>query len=54
MPSEGRMVHLKAYDFIKVFEIVAVDDDIEYWATDVLEIDEHKRERKDGKVFLED
>jgi Transposase DDE domain len=48
IPSEGRLVHLKAYGFIKVFKIVTEDDDIEYWATDVLEIDEAKREKMGG------
>jgi putative transposase len=43
--SEGRRVHLKAYGFIKVFKIVTEDDDVEYWATDVLEMDEPKREK---------
>jgi putative transposase len=43
IPSEGRTVHLKAYGFIKVFKIVTEDDDVEYWATDVLEMDEPKR-----------
>ncbi len=36
----GRKVHLKAYGFIKVFKIVTKDDDIEYWATDLLDMDE--------------
>lgn len=45
IPSEGRTVHLKAYGFIKVFKIVTEDDDVEYWATDVLEMDEPKREK---------
>jgi hypothetical protein len=48
IPSEGRIVHLKAYGFIKVFKIVTEDDDIEYWATDVLEMDEAKREKMGG------
>ena len=45
IPPEGRDVHLKAYGFIKVFRIVAKNGDIEYWATDVLEMDEAKREK---------
>lgn len=44
IPPGGIIVHLKAYGFIKVFKIVTEDDDIEYWATDVLEMDEPKRE----------
>jgi putative transposase len=45
---EGKVVHLKAYGFIKVFRIVAKDGDIEYWATDMLEMDEAKREKLGG------
>jgi hypothetical protein len=48
IPPEGKVVHLKAYGFIKVFRIVAKDGDIEYWATDVLEMDEAKREKLGG------
>lgn len=45
---EGRKVHLKAYGFIKVFKIGTKDGDIEYWATDVLEMDEAEREKVGG------
>jgi len=45
IPPDGRIVHLKAYGFIKVFRIVSKDGDIGYWATDVLEMDEAKREK---------
>lgn len=48
IPSEGRKVHLKAYGFIKVFKIVTDDSDIEYWATDVLEMDEPERKMMGG------
>ena len=48
IPPEGRDVHLKAYGFIKVFRIVSKDGDIGYWATDVLEMDEAKREKLGG------
>lgn len=48
IPPNGREVHLKAYGFIKVFKIVSKDGDIEYWATDVLEMDEAKREEIGG------
>jgi IS4 transposase len=48
IPPEGRDVHLKAYGFIKVFRIVSKDGDIEYWATDVLDMDEAKREKMAG------
>jgi hypothetical protein len=48
IPLQGREVHLKAYGFIKVFRIVSNDGDIGYWATDVLEMDEAKREKFGG------
>jgi hypothetical protein len=48
IPPKGKVVHLKAYGFIKVFRIVAKDGDIEYWATDMLEMDEAKREKFGG------
>jgi putative transposase len=48
IPSQGRIVHLKAYGFIKVFRIVSKDGDIDYWATDLLEMDEPER----GKLGL--
>jgi hypothetical protein len=51
IPPEGKVVHLKAYGFIKVFRIVAKDGDIEYWATDVLEMDEAKREKLGGNSW---
>jgi putative transposase len=40
IPPEGRIVHLKAYGFIKVFKIVSNDGDVEYWATDSTEMKE--------------
>jgi putative transposase len=40
---EGRIVHLKAYGFIKVFKIVSDDGDVEYWATDLTDMEETKR-----------
>src|SRR5947209_7819907 len=36
----GSIVHLKDYGMIKVFKIVAPDGDIEYWATNDLEMSE--------------
>ncbi len=45
IPPEGRKVHLRKYGFIKVFKIVSKDGDVEYWATDVLEMDETKRKK---------
>ena len=40
---EGREVHLKGYEFVKVFQIVSKDGDKEYWATDVTYMDELQR-----------
>ena len=48
IPADGIIVHLKAYGFIKVFKIVTEDNDIEYWATDVLEMDEPRRKMMGG------
>ena len=39
---------MKAYGLIKVFKIVAKDGDIEYWATDILEMDEVNRDKLGG------
>jgi IS4 transposase len=39
---------LKAYGFIKVFRKVAKDGDLEYWATDVLDMTEAEREELAG------
>jgi hypothetical protein len=39
---EGMTVHLKEYGFIKVFRIVSRDGDTQYWATDVLDMQEEK------------
>jgi len=44
IPPEGRIVHLKAYGFIKVFKIVSDNGDIEYWATDSTGMEETERE----------
>lgn len=35
---EGSVVHLKGYGLIKVFKIVKTEDDIEYWATNDLQM----------------
>lgn len=48
IPPEGKEVHLKAYGFIKVFKIVSKDGDIDYWATDMLDMDEPKRKKMAG------
>jgi hypothetical protein len=44
IPPKGRVVHLKAYGFVKVFRIVSKDGDTQHWVTDVQEMDEAKRE----------
>jgi putative transposase len=44
IPPQGIVVHLKGYDFVKVFRIVSKNEDTQYWATDVLDMDESERE----------
>ena len=44
IPPKGRVVHLKAYGFVKVFRIVSKDGDTRHWVTDVQEMDEPERE----------
>ena len=44
IPHKGIVVHLKGYDFVKVFRIVSKNEDTQYWATDVLDMDESERE----------
>jgi len=39
----GTVVHLKGYGFVKVFKIVAPDGDIDYWATNHLNLGELQR-----------
>jgi hypothetical protein len=43
IPAEGMRVHLRGYGFIKVFRLVSKDGDTQYWATDVLDMQEEKR-----------
>jgi len=43
IPSEGRVVHLKSYGFVKIFRTVFKDGNVEYWATDVTYVDEPQR-----------
>jgi len=38
IPQHGRRVHLKGYGWIKVFKIVGIDGDVEYWATSRLDM----------------
>lgn len=41
--ASGTVVHLKGYGFVKVFKIVAPNGDIDYWATNDLEMGELQR-----------
>lgn len=41
--AKGTIVHLKGYGLVKVFKIVAPDGDIDYWATNDLEMGELQR-----------
>jgi len=43
IPPGGRVVHLKAYGFVRVFRIVSKDGDTQYWVTNVKDMDESKR-----------
>jgi putative transposase len=38
IPSEGRVVHLKAYGFVRVFKTVSSKGDVEYYATSDVEM----------------
>jgi putative transposase len=44
IPAGGRAVHLKGYGFVKVFKSVSKNGDVEYYATDDLEMMESERE----------
>jgi hypothetical protein len=48
----GRVVHLKGYGFIKIFRIVALDGDTEYWATSHLEMSELDRLSTAEKTWM--
>jgi len=41
--ATGTVVHLKGYGFVKVFKIVTPDGDIDYWATNDLNLGELQR-----------
>ena len=41
--ASGTVVHLKGYGFVKVFKIVAPNGDIDYWATNDLQMGERRR-----------
>lgn len=44
IPPEGRVVHLKGYGWVRVFRTVTPDGNVEYWATDDLEMTEATRQ----------
>lgn len=43
LAASGTVVHLKGYGLVKVFKLVAPDGDIEYWATNDLQMSELRR-----------
>lgn len=43
--ARGTVVHLKGYGFIQVFKIVAPDGDIDYWATNDVQMSPLKRQQ---------
>ena len=43
LAATGTVVHLKGYGFVKVFKIVTPDGDIDYWATNDLQLAEVQR-----------
>jgi putative transposase len=44
IPASGRIVHLREFGMVKVFRTVSRDGDVEYWATDYLDMQEEKAE----------
>jgi putative transposase len=51
IPPEGIVAHLKKYDFVKVFRIVSKNEDTQYWATNMLDMDESEREELANKSW---
>jgi putative transposase len=49
--ESGTVVHLKEYGMVKVFKIVARDGDVEYWATNDLQMSELKRIKYAGEAW---
>lgn len=45
LTATGTVVHLKGYGFIQVFKIVAPDGDIDYWATNDLQMSPLQRQQ---------
>jgi hypothetical protein len=48
---DGNSVHLEGYGLIKVFKIVATDGDIEYWATNHLDMTDLERVKYAGYAW---
>ncbi len=48
IPVDGRVVHLMGFGMIKVFRTVSKDGDVDYWATDDLEMNEAQRKDLSG------
>jgi hypothetical protein len=44
IPEEGRVVHLKGYGWLKVFQKVAQDGDVEYWVTNNVDMGQEEWE----------
>jgi putative transposase len=51
IPPEGREVHLKGYDFSRVFRTVAADGDAEHWASSQLSMTWSEREEWARQAF---
>jgi putative transposase len=51
IPPEGMTVHLREYGFIKVFWLVSKDEETQYWATDVLDMQEEERKKLAKKAW---
>ena len=49
IPREGRVVHLKGYGMVKVFKAVSTNGDVEYYATDNLEMKEKECDDLSGR-----
>ena len=49
LPSEGRVVHLKGYGFVKVFRTVSRDGNAEHWATNDLQMAETTRKELEAR-----
>jgi len=49
IPTQGRVVHLKGYGFVKVFKTVSSEGDVEYYATDKLGMKEKEYDELAGK-----